>query len=230
MDSVNPLGETYDPRLAELPDHTKQLGKEDFLELLIAQLKNQDPMSPMDNMDFSAQLAEFSGLEQLSNMNSSIEEMLNADYQMTQAISNTMTAALIGNDAKIAGDGFDFAGQNQVSFGYTLGAMAESVDVRVYNANGALVKTISQEDLEAGEHKLSWDFHDDNGVKVPEGEYYFEVDARAYDGGGVTTTSYKVGKIDGVRFTDSGTKLVVDGAMYNLGDIMEILYPNGEEE
>ena len=83
-----------------------ELGKDDFLKLMIEQMKNQDPLSPMEGTEFTAQLAQFSSLEQLSNMSDSLEQSINANYQLTQAVNNTMTAALIGKEVKLEGTTF----------------------------------------------------------------------------------------------------------------------------
>lgn len=75
------------------------LAKEEFLTLLLAQLKNQDPLSPMENHEFAAQLAQFSQLEELQNIDSSIEQGLEVDLILTTAINNTLAATVIGKSA-----------------------------------------------------------------------------------------------------------------------------------
>lgn len=90
---------------------TNSLGKEDFLKLLVAQLKNQDPMSPTDNTAFVAQLAQFSSLEQMSNMASSIEELTTSMRALSSQSLLTQGAALIGKEAfGIDSDGAELSG------------------------------------------------------------------------------------------------------------------------
>ena len=76
------------------------LDKDAFLKLMIAQLQNQDPLEPLDGTDYSAQLAQFSSLEQMQNINDTLNMSLDANYLLTQSITNTMTAGLIGKGSK----------------------------------------------------------------------------------------------------------------------------------
>ncbi len=203
--------------------NSSSLGKDDFMKLLIQQMKNQDPMNPVDGTQFAAQLAQFSSLEQLQNLNNSMTSSINANYLLTQSINNTLSSTLIGKAVKIGGAGLSNTGQDSVQLGYKLTASASSVKVNIYDENGTLVKTLDDLPTSSGDHKLSWDFSDNNGNKVPEGKYKFEVKAKDMSGNNLITTSYKYGLVSGVRFTDSGTVLVVDNSEYNFSDILEII-------
>jgi len=205
-----------------------EMDKEAFLELMIAQLQNQDPMNPMDGTEYAAQLAQFTSLEQLTNLNDSMDASIDANYYLTQSINNTMTATLIGKDVKLSSTDVQNLGQDSVSFGYTLPADASSVKINIYNENGALIKTIEDKNISSGEHKLSWDFFDDNGTKVPKGKYTFKVTAKDAKNNDLVVSTYGIGTIDSVRFSESGTTLVVNGVEYNLSDIMEILNNSSE--
>lgn len=208
------------------PKGKSVLGKDDFMKLMLMQLKNQDPLSPLDGTEFASQLAQFGSLEQLSNMNKSLETSINANYQLTQSINNTLTAALIGKDVKIEGSGLTYKGQEEISLGYNLPSNAESVTIKVYDKFGNIVKTINNLSNLSGDHKLSWDFTDNNGEKVPFGEYTFEVDARDSENQNINVKMYKIGTIDSIKFSENGTKLVVNGVEYLLSDILEIMNPN----
>jgi len=199
------------------------LGKDDFMKLLIQQMKNQDPLNPLDGTQLAAQLAQFSSLEQLQNLNNSMTSSINANYLLTQSINNTLSSTLIGKAVKIGGSGLSNTGQKSVQLGYKLPADASSVSVNIYDKNGALVKTIDGLPTTSGDHKLSWDFSDNNGNKVPKGKYTFEVKAKDMSENKMVTASYKYGLVSGVRFTSSGTVLVVDNSEYNFSDILEII-------
>lgn len=204
------------------------LGKEDFMGLLIAQLKYQDPMNPMEGTEFSAQLAQFSSLEQLMNLNDSMTSSVDANYYLTQSINNTMIASLVGNDVKVTGDKLSVSGQDEVEFGYTLPSAAETVTVKIYNEAGTLVKTLENLPAAAGDHKLSWDCTDNKGNKISDGNYRFEIEAVSSDTGeNLDTQSFIFGAIDSVRFTDSGTVLVVGSNEYQISDILEVLKGKG---
>ncbi len=199
------------------------LGKNDFMTLLIAQMKNQDPLKPMDGTQFASQLAQFSSLQQLQNLNDSMTQSINANYSLAQSINNTMSATLIGKDVKISGQGITYNGQNSIQLGYNLASDASSVSINIYDANGTLVKTLGNLPTGSGDNKLNWDFTDNSGNKVPAGNYTFEVNAKTSTGADMAPDVFKYGTITGVEYTTSGTKLLVDNTEYNLSDISEIV-------
>lgn len=205
-----------------------EMDKDAFLKLMIAQLQNQNPLEPMDGTEYAAQLAQFSSLEQLTNLNETMNTSIDADYYLTQSINNTLTATLIGNDVKLASPTLNNIGQDDIEFGYQLPADASSVTIEIYNENGALVRTISEADTSSGDHKLSWDFSDNNGKKLPEGSYTFEIEATDTQGEDMVVETYGIGRIDGVKFGEDGTTLIVGGIEYNLADIIEILNHSSE--
>jgi len=108
--------------------------------------------------------------------------------------------------------------------GYTLPSYASSAKVNIYDSNGTLVKTIDEIPLAQGENKLFWDFTDSNGAKVPAGKYSAKLEAvNASTEESMEIQLFKYGTIDGVRFGENGTVLVVDSTEYNLSDIVEIV-------
>jgi flagellar basal-body rod modification protein FlgD len=201
------------------------MGKDDFLKLMLTQMKNQDPLNPMESAEFAAQLAQFTSVEQLMNLNDSMKTSLDANYLLSQSINNTLAATLIGKDVKLDTTEFRYTGQDEQVLGYNLSTNAKTVTIKIYNESGALVKTITNVSGNAGDNKVSWDFTDNTGEKVSHGKYRFEVTATDYNGNVVNTESFLFGQIDGVRFTELGTKLIVNGIEFNLSDIKEILKP-----
>lgn len=223
---VDGVSSTSDSLAAYTTESNSTLDKDAFLQLMIAQLQNQDPLEPMDGTDYSAQLAQFSSLEQLNNINESIQTSIDANYLLTQSINNTMTATLIGKEAKIATDTISYSGQNLAEIGYEVPSGVKEVKVTVYDSAGNEVKTFDGLETSEGQYKLSWDFTDDNGSSVSIGDYTFEVEATAYDGESLTVAQYLIGSIDGVRFSSSGTSLVINGVEYSSSDIFEIIQAN----
>lgn len=203
------------------------LGKDDFMKLMISQLKYQDPMNPMDGTQFSAQLAQFSSLEQLTNMNDSLKTSIDANYQLAQSVNNTMAATLIGKEVRLGGNSISYSGQENISIGYKLPADSKSVKVSIYDSNGTLVKTLETSGDDAGEHTLTWDFKNTNGTKVAQGDYTFKIEAKSLADEKIDATAYKYGTIDAVRFTEDGTKVVIGKVEYQLSEISEIV---GEKE
>jgi flagellar basal-body rod modification protein FlgD len=86
------------------------LGKDDFLKLLTVQLQNQDPMSPLENNELVAQLAQFSSLEQMANMNQSLQDSLDSDLLVGQLLNNTMATTLIGRSVRVGTANFHVDG------------------------------------------------------------------------------------------------------------------------
>ncbi len=200
------------------------LGKDDFLKLLITQLRYQDPMNPLDGTEFAAQLAQFSSVEQLANMNETLSASVTTNQLMAQSIGNALASTLIGKDVKASGDAVQWTGDNDVRFGYTLGASAATASVKIYDASGSLVRTIAETGTGKGDTMLSWDGKDDHGNTVAAGSYTIKVEAGDTSGAAVTTSTFLFGTVNGVRFTSTGTVFVVDGAEIPLGRIIEILH------
>lgn len=202
------------------------MGKEDFLKLMLAQLQNQDPLNPMEGTEFASQLAEFTSLEQLINLNDAMDTSINADYFLSQSINNTLAATLIGKEVKLDGSSFKNDGDENVTLGYNLSNKANSVTVKIYNEAGVLVKTIENAPKNSGDNKLIWDFTDNEGNSVPEGNYTFKVEAADAESNPISNSTFVLGKIEGVKYTSEGTMLVVNGAEYYISDILEIYNSN----
>ena len=198
------------------------MGESDFLQLMIEELKNQDPMNPMDGTQYASQLAQFSSLEQLTNLNNTMTQSVAANSQLTQSVNNMMVSNLIGKETKLGGSDIQVNGQTSIDLGYNLPTQASQVQVNILDSNGALIKTINGPSLSTGDSKLSWDLTDNNGNKVSNGNYTFQVVAKDGNGQSISPTICKYGTIDGVIFNSSGTTLLVDGAQYSISEITEI--------
>jgi flagellar basal-body rod modification protein FlgD len=199
---------------------SSSLGKDDFLKLLVEQLKNQDPMNPLDGTEFASQLAQFSSVEQLTNMNSNLETSVATNQLMAQSIGNSLATTMIGKEIKATGNTLKWDGETEVKFGYTLDTAAANATVRIYNAKGQLVQEIEGASLLKGENWLTWDGNE--GVQ-PKGDYTFRVDAKDADGKTVAASGLTLGTITGVRFTASGTVFLIDGVEVPVANILEIL-------
>jgi flagellar basal-body rod modification protein FlgD len=147
-------------------DKTKDImGKEDFLTLLVTQLKNQDPLNPDEPTEFTAQLAQFSSLEQLFNLNDSMEQMATSvgDSQKLSALS------MIGKEVTYADSSLNYAGE-PVQLGYSIDGPAKEVMLHLQQ-NGATVATIQGTGLTQGNHFVTWDGTTLQGTPAPHGEY-----------------------------------------------------------
>lgn len=203
------------------------MGKDDFLRLLTNQLRFQDPMNPMKGADFAAQLAQFSSVEQLSNISASLEYSINANYVLTQAINNGLSAGFVGKEVRASGDTFTLAeagdGLRSAKLGYSLGSSASSVTVKIKNERGEVVRTMQLSGTSKGDNSFTWDGLDDGGVDVPGGKYTFSIEAKDSANKNIDASTFFFGRVSSVRFTTEGTKFVINGQEVFLGNILEIL-------
>lgn len=218
----------YDPYLDGYDYSVKKdLEKSDFLHLLVTQLRYQNPLSPMQDHAFIAQLAQFSQLEQLGNMSRSLEMSTQVDYIMSQTIANTMATTLIGKIVVAEGTDFYLALAEQANLSYHLDTDAGSVTIRIYNENGSLVRTIQQEDIPKGNNTYTWDGCDDRGNQVSPGTYSYEVTASALSGEDIIVSKRVIGPVDSVKYIDGRAYLIVGGYKVDLSTIIEILNEGG---
>ncbi len=199
------------------------LGKDDFLKMLVMQLRFQDPLNPMNGTEFAAQLAQFSSVEQLTNINTSLDASLDASYLMTQAITNSLSASLIGKDVKATAETFHFGGSGNVRLGYTLSSAADHVTVKILDESGTVVRTITNSGTAKGDNTFTWDGLNNDGEAVPAGTYRFTVEAADANGQSIQASRYLYGTVSGVRFREDGSFFVVDGIEISFASILEIL-------
>ena len=202
---------------------TNQLGKDDFLRLLVTQLQNQDPMNPLQGTEFVSQLAQFSSLEQMTNINSTLTQNLQASQMMTQSIGNSLAATLVGKDVRASTNALQYSGTSSMALGYSLDTAANAVDVKIYNGSGALVRTINGLSVDSGDHGFTWDGTNDAGQQLGGGKYTFTVEAKDSSGNAVNATPYIVGTVSSIRFRSDGTYFVVDGTEVPISDVLEIM-------
>jgi len=182
------------------------LGENDFLNLLVAQLKNQDPMNPSDSTAFVAQLAQFSSLQQETNVNTNLQTL----QMLDQSINNAQATNYIGKTVKATGDSFDLTAGTPYTANYELADNAGSVAVNIYDSDSNLVKTITTNNVTAGAQTITWDGTETNGNAAPSGTYSFKVSATDKDGNAMSTAAYVQGNIIGSSYHDGKTYLVTD--------------------
>jgi flagellar basal-body rod modification protein FlgD len=198
------------------------MGKDDFLSLLVTQMRNQDPLDPMKGADFAAQLAQFSSLEQLTNISGSLDQSLQANAIMTNSINNALAATFIGKDVRASASSFQYQGHGPVNLGYSLTASAETATVKIYDDAGNVVRTLNGSTTK-GLNSITWDGTNDRGETVGSGNYTFKVQAADKTGATLDASTYMSGKVSGVRFKSNGAVFVIDGVEIPLSNILEIM-------
>ena len=195
------------------------LGKNDFLFMLITQLKAQNPLNPMDSTAFTAQLAQFSSLEQLNNVNESLGYLML--YQ--SSINNSQAVNFIGKSVKAYGDSIQLTDGVSDNINIDLSADASKVTVDIYDSDDNLIKTIESENLDAGEQNINWDGTDNDGNQVADGLYTFEVSSTDNNGDQVGVSTFLTARITGITFKDGITYLLAGEREIPIGNIIEVL-------
>jgi flagellar basal-body rod modification protein FlgD len=176
-----------------------------FLKLLVTQLKNQDPMNPMENAELTTQLAQMSTVEGVNKLNTTLDGLV-SQFKSNQVMQG---AALVGRQVLAAGDVLTL-GASGAAGGLSLNAAADSVKVKVLDASGALVQTLDLGAREAGLTRFVWDGKNAGGQAQTTGDYSFKVEASATDKS-VTATPYALGSVLSVSLNDSDMSVEVSG-------------------
>lgn len=162
------------PEVAQAPD---ALGRDEFLQMLIAQLENQDPLNPQDSTEFTAQLAQFSSLEQLFKIDEGIQALANNQSNVGLGIDALASASVLGREVTLSSDQFEVADTPVTRPGFELTEAADAVRVRVFDARDQPIGTIASSRRNAGTHFLTDE--EIQQVAPSNGVYRFEVEAES---------------------------------------------------
>ena len=183
-------------------DAAANASQDRFMTLLVAQMKNQDPLNPMDNAQVTSQIAQINTVKGIDQLNQTVQKLLgNAD-----AAQSLQAAALIGHTALVAGKSIELmaagGGINGTSAasgtgGFSLAAAAEDVTVTISAASGQVVHRTQLGGLGAGLHHFTWDGKTDAGAAAQPGAYTFAVTARSA-GSDAAAETLSALRIDGV--------------------------------
>jgi flagellar basal-body rod modification protein FlgD len=190
---------------------TEELGKDEFLKLFIAQIQYQDPLNPLDSAEFTAQLAQFSSVEQLYGMNSklgNIEETMNNQSEQRDNLG------YIGKTVKADDNTMNVDNGTVQSGSYTIDDSGY-VTIDVYDSDGVVVRTFYKGWEDKGEHDVNWDGRDDSGAPAGDGSYTFEVTARDEDGFYVPSNTYISGEVTGITYQDGQPYLMIGNRIIN---------------
>lgn len=201
-----------------------KIGMDGFLNMFMTQLKNQDPTNPLESYELAAQLAQFSSVEKLSQINANILKEM--DY--LASISYGQMTQMIGKEVVGVDDSIQLHQGETSKSSYKLEVPA-SVTLRIVNENGTLVRTLSPGDQISGTYEVQWDGKDNSGKAAPDGTYHVQVEAVDAEGNALDVTQTVSGKVYAFRMDQNIPQLIVggaDGARLPLGSIIEVR--NGE--
>lgn len=192
-----------------------------FLTLLVTQLKNQDPLNPMDNAEVTSQIAQLSTVNGIQQLNNTLLA-LTGQMDMSQSLQ---AAGLIGKDILYPGEQIKVgAGGASTPFGIDLMSGAATATVTIHDNSGRVVYTHDMGPRDAGVYPLNWDGKDTAGVVVPEGAYTVSIEAADANGKPVSAESLTAGSINSIAYTAEGLKLnLLAGDKISLLDIRQVM-------
>lgn len=202
-------------------DPLRILGKDDFLRLLTVQLQYQDPLSPLGNEDMIAQLAQFSSLEQLENINHNLTTGINLNLLLSQVLNNTAAVGLVGKQILATSESVYFDGKTSEII-FDLESPAKKVVITISDEQGIAVRRIELSDLGQGSNKIVWDGKDDSGRACSEGTYTVGISAFDSDGKVVNVSNMVRGRVDSVKFINGEAVFIVNGVAVKISDILEV--------
>lgn len=202
---------------------SQNMGKEDFLNLLVTQLRYQDPLSPEDPKDFVAQLAQFSSLEQQINSNQNLKDLGEAFESLKTSQNMAQGVALLGKTVKGAGNMLSVTGGKASEASFKLPQEAKEVVVGVFDGSGRQVRLLKLGSLAAGSQTLVWDGKDSQGKTAPDGTYAYQVAAMDKSVKAMEVTNYFTGQVQEVFQDAQGVWVKVDGRQVLLSSIVSVV-------
>lgn len=228
MEPISPVDQTQE--LSSLTSASgANLGRDEFLQLLVTQLSNQDPLNPMDGQEFAAQLAQFSSLEQLIGINESMIQSGEINGLLAQSVNSGVAADLIGKTIEAEGNQFNFNGEETTNLRFELSTAASDIQIEIYNPAGQLIRTESLSNLDSGEHTFEWDGNDGEGEQQLQGSYTFQVSASDTEGNSVSTRTFISGQVDRVTYNQNGIFLWIGDTSISMGNVSSVSGEQSED-
>lgn len=190
-----------------------------FLTLLTTQLKNQDPLDPMDNAEMTNQLVQFANVEQQIAQNTNLEQMIT----LLNAQSAASSVSYLGKDVQYTDATTTYSGE-PVKFGYTPEETAETVTLKIVNIEGDTVRTLEAERT-AQRHTVTWDGLDDDGNEVPEGAYTFVVSAKDDKEKAIKVDTDITGRVTGAATDSTGSYLLIGDLAVDVTKVVSVRDP-----
>lgn len=184
--------------------------QDQFLKLLITQMKNQDPLNPMQNAELTSQLAQISTVEGITNLKNtllSIGGQIDVSQSMSAVAMIGKGVLVPGSKVKVGVDAQNPEGRVVTPYGIDLQKDAAKVQVRISDANGAVIRTMELGEKKVGVYTLDWDGKNDAGVPMEAGAYTVSVTASDAEGKKVAAEMLSYGKVKSVAYSTNGLRL-----------------------
>lgn len=192
--------------------------KDQFLQMLLTQLRYQDPTAPQDADKFGEQITQFGQLEQLFNLNDNVEKLAanSGGDDKLQAVQ------LIGKTAVVEGNQLQISENGSSQIGVHLPGSTQSLKVHVLNEAGSVVRTLEYQDLPSGNQFIDFDGKSQDGSQLSPGKYYFSAEAVGQDSVPIAVPTLMSGKISDVEFYSDGVLIKSGDMAFNFSDIISV--------
>lgn len=199
--------------------NTTQASQDRFMTLLVTQMKNQDPLNPLDNAQLTSQLAQLSTVTGIDKLNSTVQALM-ASSQSSQSLQ---AASMIGRAVLVPGSSTTLT-DSKALFGVELAEPADALQVTITDASGNTVRTLNLGAKAAGSTALNWDGSTNSGGTAPDGSYQVQVSALR-GGQASSATSLAFAEVNSISMTKQGVQLNLSGAVpaATLADVRQIL-------
>ncbi len=212
---VSGITDGYGPVVGQPARDNAAVDKMDFMTLLVAQIKNQDPMSPMNNAEFTSQITQFTMLDEMKAMNARLEENL----LVGQTINNTAMLSLVGKNVTVEGNKI-WMDESVASESVVAADGPGNVVVEITDDTGHVVATYSRS-IERGLNDVSWDGLLENGDLAEDGNYSLSV-SPADGSENVSFTTLMTGPVEGLRYENNMAVVIIGGQEYYVADIYKV--------
>lgn len=202
-----------------------KIGKEAFLKLLTTQMSNQNPLDPVKGQEFASQLAQFSSVEQLTQINAHLKSQAGENQNNLLALHRNRAADMLGHHVEAPGKGVPFKEGGAVPLSFSLPTSVEEARLVVTNSSGEQVLDYSLGELASGDHEVVWNGVKTGGAQAPTGSYSFQV-TYGSESNQVTETRL-AGKVESVHFAGKHPTLQVGGASISLSQITRVASSSG---
>lgn len=182
----------------------KKLGKDEFFKIMVTQIQHQDPMKPYENEQMAAQMAQFSALEQMMNVNQNLEKLTQAQ----QPLHNMGAAGLIGKYVSADSSRLTHTEGKYSDISFELPADADRVRLIILNDRGENVREIEKDSLKKGPVKIEWDGKGSNGFAAKSGQYMVQVSATTAQGKNIPVKTQHTSIVHGVAYEGKETVLL----------------------
>lgn len=198
------------------------LDKDAFMKLMLHQMQNQDPTNPLKSHEMAAQLAQFSSLEQMTNINETLKDMSSQQSKAQQFD----VMQFIGKS--VAGDSSSFTrirGEKLHELSFKLPQDAKFTKINIKNAEGKVVKELQIPGLKAGDNSVAWNGVTSEGLEARSGEYRFEIESTGVDGRKLAVDTRFEGPVTGVKFVNGQPVLLVGNKTVKVHEVQSIQAP-----